>query len=193
MKAALRTASFVVLASVLGALGGCSHSGSFSSDASGESIIPGNSRADHEARDAGWAELQKHWLRGPDGWTAAVVSGSPYAPEHFLRQYRALVVDEVQPEQLSEADKLNGIEWEGQLTFKPTTCREAGGDGGMVVDGMGSFGPTRQRGQWTAWVDFTPGPMHFQKIKGQWEFKWDGSYLRGQLPSGGDFAAAGVR
>jgi hypothetical protein len=122
-----------------------------------------------------------------------VVSGSAYAPEHFLRQCRALSVQELQPANLSEADKLNGLEWEGQATFKPTSCREAGGDGGMVLDGMGSFGPNRQRGQWSQWVDFTPGPVRFQKTKGGWEFRWDGTYLRGTLPGPQDFASAGVQ
>jgi hypothetical protein len=193
MKRVLRTTSFVALAlTIILGLTGCGHS---SSDGSGDSGASsgGRSRADREAQSAALAELQRHWLKGPDGWTAAEVTGSAYAPEHFIRQYRALVADEVQPEEISEADKLNGIEWEGRMTFKPTTCREAGGDGGMVLDGMGSFGPNRQRGRWTEWVDFTPGPMRFQKVKGRWEFKWDSSYLRGTLPGPQDFANAGVR
>jgi hypothetical protein len=180
------------MAMIFGAIG-CRHSGSDLSGDSGGSSIPGRTKEDRQAQSAALAELQRHWLKTPDGWTAAVVSGSPYAPEHFLRQYRAFTVDEVKPEELSEADKLNGVDWEGQMTFKPTVCREAGGDGGMVVDGMGSFGPNRQRGRWTEWVDFTPGPMRFQKVKGQWQFKWDGSYLRGTLPGPQDYTTAGVR
>jgi hypothetical protein len=193
MKTFIRATSFLALtlAIILG-FTGCGHSSSDSSGGS-DSGVPGHTRADREAQAAALAELQRHWLKRADGWIAAEVSGSPYAPEHFLRQYRAFTVDEVQPDDLSEADKLNGIEWEGQMTFKPTTCREAGGDGGMVLDGMGSFGPNRHRGGWTEWVDFTPGPMRFQKMKGQWQFKWDGSYLRGTLPGPQDFANAGVR
>jgi len=41
---------------------------------------------------AAMAELQKHWLKRPDGWTTAVVSGSAYAPEHYLRQCKDLAV-----------------------------------------------------------------------------------------------------
>jgi hypothetical protein len=195
MKTVLRTTPFVALAlaMVLGSTGsGCGNS---SSDGSGDSggSSAGHSRADREAQSAALAELQRHWLKTPEGWTAAEVTGSAYAPEHFIRQYRALTMDEVHPAELSEGDKLNGIEWEGEVTFKRTVCREAGGDGGMVLDGTGSFGPNRQRSRWTEWVDFTPGPMRFHKIKGRWEFKWDGSYLRGTLPGPQDYANAGVR
>jgi hypothetical protein len=63
----------------------------------------------------------------------------------------------------------------------------------MVLDGMGSSGPSKQQGKWSEWVDFTPGPLRFQKAKGEWQFKWDGSYLRGTLPGPQDFANAGVR
>lgn len=193
MKRVLRTTPFVALAlaMVLGSTGCGNSSSSGSGDSGGSSA--GHSRADRVAQSAALAELQRHWLRTPDGWTAAEVTGSAYAPEHFIRQYRALTMDEVHPAELSEGDKLNGIEWEGEVTFKPTVCREAGGDGGMVLDGMGSFGPNRQRGRWTEWVDFRPGPMRFHKIKGRWEFKWDGSYLRGTLPGPQDYANAGVR
>jgi hypothetical protein len=193
MKRVQRTTPFVALAlaMVLGSTGCGNSSSNGAGDSGGTS--GGHSRADREAQSAALAELQRHWLRTADGWTAAQITGSAYAPEHFIRQYRALVMDEVHPAELSEGDKLNGIEWEGEVTFKPTVCREAGGDGGMVLDGMGSFGPNRQRGRWTEWVDFTPGPMRFHKIKGRWEFKWDGSYLRGTLPGPQDYANAGVR
>jgi len=192
MKAAFRAMPCVTLAlaMVLG-LAGCSRSNSGGSEESEPSAHL--TSADREAQRAAFAELQRHWLKRSDGWTTAVVSGSAYAPEHFLRQYRALTLQEVQPAPLSEADKLNGIEWEGQVTFKATTCREAGGEGGMVLDGMGSFGPARHRGAWTQWVDFTPGPLRFQKAKGAWEFRWDGSFLRGALPGPQDFANAGVQ
>jgi hypothetical protein len=103
------------------------------------------------------------------------------------------VIDELQPADVSEADKLNGTEWEGRATLKPTSCREAGGNGGMVLDGMGSFGPNREPGHWSQWVDFTPGPMRFEKTKDGWQYQWDGSYLRGTLPGPQDFANAGVQ
>jgi hypothetical protein len=193
MKNTLRTSSLVtfVLAIVLGATG-CGSSSPGGSSASG-GLFGGLTGANGQAQSAALAELQKHWLKRPDGWTTAVVSGSAYAPEHFLRQCRDLTVQELQPSPVSEADKLNGIDWEGKATFKATVCREAGGNGGMVLDGMGSFGPNRRIGQWSQWVDFTPGPLPFQQTKAGWEFRYDGSYLRGTLPGPQDFASAGVQ
>jgi hypothetical protein len=102
MKKVLRTMPFVVL--VLGMVFGpvgCGHS---TGDSMGSSEhVPGFTKEDKEAERAGIAELQRHWLKGSDGWTTAIVSGSPYAPDHFLRQCRALTVDEVKPEDLSDS------------------------------------------------------------------------------------------
>jgi len=164
-----------------------------SSSSSSGGLFGSLSGPNGQAQSALMAELQNHWLKRPDGWTTAVVSGSAYAPEHYLRQCKDLAVQELQAAPVSEADKLNGIEWEGRATFKATVCREAGGNGGMVLDGMGSFGPTRRVGQWSQWVDFTPGPLPFDKSKSGWEFRYDGSYLRGILPGPQDFASAGVQ
>ncbi|MGA8022439.1 MAG: hypothetical protein WB990_05695, partial [Candidatus Acidiferrales bacterium] len=95
------------------------------------------------------------------GWTTAIVSGSPYAPDHFLRQCRALVVQELKPQDLSEADKLNGFDWVGRAVFKSTVCREGGGQSGLVLDGMSNVVVNKQSGRWSQWVDFTPGPQDF--------------------------------
>jgi hypothetical protein len=178
----------LALAGVLGSVG-CSHSGRDASEAS----AAGLSSDDQQAERAALAELQKHWVKGADGWTTAVVSGSPYAPDRFLRQCRALAIKELEPQDLSESDKLNGFEWVGRANLKPTSCREAGGQGGMVLDGMSNAVVSKQRGRWSQWVDFTPGPMRFEKQKGVWQFQWDGSYLRGTLPGPQDFANAGVQ
>ena len=175
------------LAALLGP-SGCGHA---SSDG-GSDEIPGLTSADREAQSAAMAELHRHWNQGPDGWTTAIVSGSPYAPDHFLRQCRALAIKEMEPQDLTASDKLNGFEWVGRANLKLTSCREAGGQGGMVLDGMSNTEVSKQRGRWSEWVDFTPGPMRFAKQKGVWQFQWDGSYLRGTLPGPQDFASAGV-
>jgi hypothetical protein len=170
---------------------GCGHSNSGGSMGSNESV-PGFTKADKEAERAGMAELQRRWLKGSDGWTTAIVSGSPYAPDHFLRQCRALTVDEVKPDDLSESDKLNGFEWTGELTFKSTPCREGGGQEGLAFEGISNVTVNKYPGRWTQWVDFTPGPLRLQKQRGGWQFRWDGSYLQGRLPGPQDFANAGV-
>jgi hypothetical protein len=176
----------LALAGALGAIG-CGHSGSADAE------TPGLSGADQQAEHAAMAELQKHWLKGADGWTTSVLSGSAYAPDRFLRQCRTLAIQELQPQDLTESDKLNGFEWVGRATLKPTSCREGGGQPGMVLDGMSQVVVSKQHGHWSQWVDFTPGPMRFQKQKGAWQFEWDGSYLRGTLPGPQDFASAGVQ
>ena len=195
MKKVHHTMSFVALAlaMVLG-LAGCGGSGSDGAEESGGS---GHlSGADRQAEAAAMAELQRHWLKSADGWTAAEVGGSPYAPDHFLRQYRELIVATVEPQELGESDKLNGFEWAGRVTFKKTVCREAGGQQTYVLEGLGEGQQAyveKQPGRWTQWIDIKPGPLRLQKNKGAWQFQWDGSYLRGTLPGPQDFALAGVR
>src|SRR5580698_7595500 len=70
----------LAMAMVLGPIG-CGHS---SSDSAADEGIPGLTGADREAQSAAMAELQRHWRKGSDGWTTAIISGSPYAPDHFL-------------------------------------------------------------------------------------------------------------
>jgi hypothetical protein len=168
---------------------GCGHSRSVGSNEE----IPGLTSADRAAQAAAMEELQRHWRKGPDGWTTAIVSGSPYAPDHFLRQCRALTLKKIEPQDLSESDKLNGFEWVGSANFQPTYCREGGGQPGMVLDGMSNVVVNKQSGRWSQWVDFTPGPLHFAQQKGRWQFNWDSTYLRGMLPGPQDFSNAGVQ
>jgi hypothetical protein len=181
-----------IVALLLAVLLGPSGCGRASSDG-GTDEIPGLTKADREAQSAAMAELGRHWLKGPDGWTTAIVSGSPYAPDHFLRQCRALAIKEIEPQDLSESDKLNGFEWVGRANFAATSCREGGGQNTMVLDGMSSVVVEKHSGQWSQWVDFTPGPLRFARAKGRWQFNWDATYLRGSLPRPQDFANAGVR
>ena len=179
----------LAMAMVLGPIG-CGHS---SSDSAADEGIPGLTGADREAQSAVMAELQRHWRKGSDGWTTAIVSGSPYAPDHFLRQCRALTIKAMVPQDLSQSDKLNGFEWVGRAEFEPTSCREGGGQAGMVLDGMSNVVVSKHSGQWSQWVDFTPGPLRFAREKGRWQFNWDATYLRGTLPGAQDFANAGVQ
>jgi hypothetical protein len=178
------------LAAALGLAGCGPSSGGISEASTGSAGALTNE--DREAQHAAIAELQRHWVKGPDGWTSAIVSGGQY-PDHFLRQYRELAVQEIEPRDLTESDKLNGFEWVGQIRFKPTSCREGGGQDGMILDGMSEAVVSKHAGHWSQWVSFTPQPLRFEKIKGRWQFHWDGTYLRGSLPGPQDFASAGVR
>src|ERR1700733_13270594 len=115
----------LAMATVLGPIG-CGHS---SSDSSADEGIPGLTSADREAQSAAMAELQRHWRKGSDGWTTAIVSGSPYAPDHFLRQCRALTIKAMVPQDLSESDKLNGFEGAGGNSSPRRVARAAGSRG----------------------------------------------------------------
>jgi hypothetical protein len=179
---------FVLAMAIAFSLVACGHSSSEASEGASD-LSP----ADREAQAAAHAEILRHWVKGPDGWTTSIISGSAYAPDHFLRQCRALDVQELKTQDLTESDKLNGFEWVGSVVFKPTSCREGGGQAGLVLDGMSSVVVNKQSGRWSQWVDFTPGPLRFQKEKGRWQFQFDGSYLRGSLPIPQDFANAGVK
>jgi hypothetical protein len=184
----------VALAISLGALG-CGKSGSSGSGEAETSAAPAAGQAsgmEREAQDAALAEIGRHWVKGADGWTSAITSGSPYAPDHFLRQFRQITVEGVQPAELSDSDRMNGFEWAGEVSFKRAPCREAG-DPGIAFDGTADIQVNRQRGQWTQWVDYQPWAIKAQKVSGKWQIDPDTTLLRGQLPTPQDYASAGAR
>ena len=144
------------------------------------------------AQENAMAEVKKHWTKQSEGWITARNSGSSFAPIRFLRQCRELNVEGVRTDDLSESDRMNGLEWAGEVRFKETPCREVG-DQGVLLDGMASISVFRQRGRWTQWVDFQPEPVRIQKVNGNWQVQQDTWFLRGQLPGADDFANAGVK
>ena len=171
---------------------GCSKS---KSDASGGSAEAGNGAGqftgvEGEARDAAFAEIARHCVKGTDGWTTARTEGSPYAPEHYLRQFREIPVDTITASDLSDADRLNGVEWKGSVTFKTLPCREAG-DPGQALGGTAGY--NRQHGQWTSWFDCPPEAFSMTKTKGKWDVFPNSVLIRGQLPTPNDYANAGVK
>jgi hypothetical protein len=196
MRAMNRTLLGIVvgLAIALGT-GACNKSPSSDAakaDGGGAPVVSGTvSTIERDAREAAIGELGKHWAKGPDGWTTAITSGSPYAPDHYLREFRDLTVHSVEPTQLDESDRMNGLEWAGQIWFDKTPYREAG-DAGLVADGMVGLNVRRQPGRWSQWVDFQPEALRLQKVKGKWEIKQDTFLLRGRLPQPQDLANAGI-
>lgn len=169
-----------------GSSGGSSAS---SSDSGSGAALSGVER---EARDTAMAEIAKHWTKGADGWTSAKKTGSPFAPELILQQYRELTVEGVEAYSLSESDKLNGFEWAGEVSFKRGPAREAGGDN-LAFDGMAGMNIYRKKGQWSQWVDYGPESMQVQKNKGKWQVSQDHTLLSGTIPTPEDYASAGVK
>jgi hypothetical protein len=153
-----------------------------------------SSALDEQAKAAALAEVQRHWAKRSDGWVTARVSGSAYAPDRYVRQLRDLAVAGVESFELGESDKMNGFEWAGQVTFRSVPCREAG-DPGILLDGMSNLGigAQRRRGRWSQWVDFQPGALHVQKVKGKWQIPPDQWLISGNAPTAQDFANAGVQ
>jgi len=167
-------------------LAGCG--GSDSSTAGGQQL----SALEREARDTAMAEVQKRWKKDADGWTTARISGSPYAPDKYLRQLRDIVVTGVESYDLAESDKLNGFEWAGEVKFKKLSAREAG-DPGIAFEGMAGISLNRSRGQWTQWVEYQPDAIVVQKVKGKWQTHDDTWLVRGSMPTAADYANAGVK
>jgi len=184
---------FAVVMLILLGVPGCGKSDASKSAPSDAAASAGGSSAiEQEAQNAAMAEIQKHFVKTADGWITARISGSPYAPDHFLRQIREIQIDSVTADTPTDADRLNGVEWSGSVTFKKLACREAG-DPGMLLDGMGDISPNRQRGQWTAWAEYTPEILSLQKIKGQWQVNENTWILHGTIPTPDDYQRAGVK
>lgn len=160
----------------------------------GGSGATASSAMDEQAKAAAMAEIQRHWVKQPDGWVTARISGSAYAPDRYLRQLREINIAGVESFDLGDSDKMNGFEWAGQVNFRSAPCREAG-DPGFVLEGMSNLGASvnRQRGRWSQWVDFQPDALKLQKVKGKWQIPQDQWVTRGNPPTSQDFANAGVK
>jgi len=167
----------------------CSSSDSDDSDSAQSSASSGMAA---EARTVAMTEVQKHWVKATDGWITARTLGSPYAPDHLLRQARELTIEGVQVIPVTDADRLNGFEFVGNVQFKKVPCREAG-DPGLAFDAIAGININRSRGQWTQWVDIKPEDVEVQKVKGQWQVHQDTWLLRGTLPTPADYQNAGVK
>ncbi len=182
------TAFLVLLAASAVGLSGCGKS-----DSGGTGGSAGQaSGMEKAAQDAALAQVKKHWIKQSEGWITARNTGSSFAPVRFLRQCRELTVEGVRMDDLTEADRMNGLEWAGEVKFKETPCREAG-DQGVVLDGMANITVFRQRGRWSQWIDFQPEALRLQKAKGQWQIPPDTWLLRGNIPGPEDFGNAGVK
>jgi hypothetical protein len=160
------------------ALPGCGKSGS------GDGTSSAASGMESEAQNAAMAEIQKHWSKGADGWTTALKEGSGMAPISFLRQARELTVDRVIANDLSDADKMNGFEWAGEVWLKGTPAREVGENGIILGGNAGTI--WRHPGGWSQWAQYDPLPLQVQKVKGQWEVHPDNTLVSGHIPRAGD-------
>ena len=107
--------------------------------------------------------------RFPDGWTTALWEGTSFAPVTFLRQMKNLAIDHVDVNPLSDADKMNGFEWAGDIYLDKSPTREAG-EQGIILGGNNGI-INRRPGAWSQWVDYSPMSLQVQKVKGQWQVR----------------------
>jgi hypothetical protein len=122
--------SLVLLATVAAGLASCGKSNSGGSGGNGNAAGQA-SGIDRAAQDAALTEVKKHWAKTPEGWITARTSGSPFAPDHFLRQLRELTVEGVHTADLTESDRMNGfVGWRGGHKHSSTT---------WSMDSMGRF------------------------------------------------------
>lgn len=105
-------------------------------------------------------------------------------------------MESVEPVNVSDADRLNGFEWVGNVSFKIGPCREAG-DPGIAffpLEVPGQMGINRSRGRWTQWVDIHPRSLRVWKLRGFWKVEQQDSILsQGRVPTLEDFQRAGVK
>lgn len=184
---ATRFVGMILAAFLSGALPGCS----CDPEEPGGTGAAGVSGDEKEAQDAVLAAIGDRWLKVDDGWITARDSGSSFAPIPYLRQVRDISVQGVTSFDLSDADKMNGFEWAGEVTFKQTPCREVG-EQGVVLEGLANQMIYRQKGQWSQWLDFKPEAVPVAKQNGKWRVDTDTWMLRGTKPADQDFANARV-
>ncbi len=101
--------------------------------------------------------LSTKWYNEGDSWfTLNQYGGSAIVRSPLYIQARKVTYD-YRPGMLSDADKLNGIEWRGDIlyrynlyrTFDPATSKWSNwNDGSLFNSNMPEFSLVRKRGQW---------------------------------------------
>ena len=113
------------------ALAGCSGGSSASASANVAAKTPSGKALtadDRAAADFVLAKLQEHWLKGPDGWTSRFQLRNmfgevlPGEPDVLFRQLRDIKFA-IEPEAVSESQKLNGTDYRAGVSFEKTSER----------------------------------------------------------------------
>lgn len=154
------------------------HSSNASASKAGNEAISGT--GDAEAVAAVRSELMKRWVQTSDGWISEFPSHvSPFTgqradAESYYRQLKSLDF-EVQPRDVSDADKLNGLTYRGYVELKSSPMR--------LFNDPNSFTPKL----WSPWKQSEPAGSSFgvRKVKGQWAVYGDGYPIMGAKPASG--------
>lgn len=127
---------------------------------------PKLSQADHEALNAAFGYKDTHLVTCGDSKFAYFLP--PHSKTRIAIEFRGAMsacFSDKESQQLTEADRLNGIEWRGTFSFLCSTFR------------------SHQNGQWSQWNNGTIFNVLFpkldsqpmRKIHGTWEFGGDES------------------
>jgi hypothetical protein len=105
------------------------------------------------------ADFESKWLKRDDSWFTVEDEGM--FNRHNLVQVKGVSFKASPPVMsLTEADRLNGAEWSGQVFYSATASRSK---------------PLQGRGDWSGWVDgfrtssLRPNEVNVKKINGKWE------------------------
>ena len=130
------------------------------SSGNGVDAIAG-SGGDRDAVKAVSDELAKRWTKTSDGWISefpskvSLLTGQRSGPESYYRQIKALKFD-LETNDLSESDKLNGVQFRGHCQFDPAPVR-------LYNDPNAFGGPT-----WSEWHPSNESAVVVKK-NGKWD------------------------
>lgn len=130
---------------------------------------------DREALAFVRSRIAEHWLEAPDGWTTELRHQNllgqvlPGLPPVRFHQVRSLAFT-LEPEPLTEAQRLNGADYRGAVTFARTAERHY-----RTVETF--EGPPG----WSPWTDAWERVLAVERRNGQWLLQ-DSDHFAGLLP-----------
>jgi hypothetical protein len=168
----------LILASLL--CGGCDKHDDSSGGSSGGSASSGpiSGTGDAGAVAAVKDEIAKRWLATPDGFVSEypshvmIATGKRADAESYYRQIKELKF-EIETIEISESDKLNGVQFRGYCHLKSSPMR--------FYNDPNSFGGKK----WSEWKgsDEATAIAAIVKKNGKWDFPTDSFLVTGAKPS----------
>jgi hypothetical protein len=116
-----------------------------------------------ETLDAAEKEWSKVWIQHGDTWIAKSQNG------HYLLQIKGRRID-TRPQPLSDADRLNNVQWMGSVAFHCSAARRFGFASNQ--GGLAAFGPagSEYKAGWNEWYvpDGAMAVYRFKKQNKNW-------------------------
>jgi hypothetical protein len=158
-----------------------SGSGGNGGTASGPDVVSGT--GDPDAVKTVQAEIAKRWVYTPDGWLSEfpshvyIATGKRADAESYYRQLKQLTF-EITADDISDSDKLNGVQFRALCQFKTTPMR--------IYNDPNSFGGKA----WSQWQDSQEFAEQFRVLKksGQWSCTGDCWLINGDKPGSSTIA-----